>query len=466
MASSTNHRNLKTVYLGNHVALGDKEKARRIAKGAMALRDPLAFEDEGTPLGKIASYEVTLHHKILNGKFIDDAAIELESSILDSYLTGVAIRNLLKEQPEEVTFIVRSPEYARHHVISLEAAKAGHRVIYLGRSYNISESSSHAIAWDWSSFRSLNPVTNEFDLTKSQEVPSQRSLRRIEAHRHSLLTSKSHRVYSKSKKGNGLEVVRQLDLRKESKTVLMALSSTDEVIALRTIGAFSEVRYPGVVFASQVEWVKETISWAKARPEVDLVIRVHPREFSGQRNKTRSSMADVWESLLSDLPSNVKLNHPDQGISLYDLFTIVDVISTGWSSAGVEAVAEGIPLVLYDAGLPGYPPRLGRSGSSAEEYFRNLEAALEEEPDRESNRQGAMAWLDLQMNVGTFRVGGRLFESKRYAFPRWLTLAFEGLDRYFYFVYRPLDMVIGKLRQSETKKLTPILSGEQTSFFR
>jgi hypothetical protein len=133
---------------------------------------------------------------------------------------------------------------------------------------------------------------------------------------------------------------------------------------------------------------------------------------------------------------------------------------------GSGAAAEGLPLVLYDSGLPGYPPQLGRSGVSAKEYFVNLETALGEEPDREANKQKAMAWLDFQMNLGTFRVGGRMFESRRYLFPRWLTLIFEGVDRYFFFVSRPLDMFIGKLRKSESIKIVPVLNRDQTSLFR
>ena len=69
------------------------------------------------------------------------------------------------------------------------------------------------------------------------------------------------------------------------------------------------------------------------------------------------------------------------------------------------------------------------------------------------------------MNLGTFKVGGRLLESQRYKFPRWLTLVFEGVDRYFYLVYRPLDLVLGRARKSETEKILPLMTGEKHSLF-
>lgn len=466
MSSNFNHSDLDTLYLGSRVSKDDKEEARRIAKKAMAMDDPLKFAIDGMPIGKIASYEVILHHKILDSKFTGDSAIDLENAIRDCYLTGVAIRSLLLDQSSQATFVVRSPQYATHHVICLEASKAGHRVIFLDGSPNISESSSHATVWDWSLFRGANPARDEFDVSKVLGNIPVDQLVRIETHRQSLQSAKSHKVYSESKKGNPSEVMSELGLRGNSKILLIALSSSDEVISSRMVDAFPKERYPGVVFESQVEWVKGTISWAISHPQVDVVIRVHPREFPNSRNRTRSSMADVWEKLLSELPSNVKLNHPDQGISIYDLFTVVDVVSTGWSSVGVEAAAEGLPLVLYDSGLPGYPHQLGRGGVSAKEYFVNLETALGEEPDGEANKQKAMAWLDFQMNLGTFRVGGRMFESRRYLFPRWLTLIFEGVDRYFFFVSRPLDMLMGKLRKSESIKIVPVLNRDQTSLFR
>ena len=465
MASSLNGAIQQTEWLGSRVSELDRDHARRIAQSAMELVEPLDLEIDGVRLASIASYEVILNHKILDGNFTGEAASELEDAIRNCYLTGLAVRRLFSENKGPLTVVVRNPAYATHQIVALEAARAGHRVLYLNGSYNISETYSHGEIWDWRKFGIVNPARDEFKSTKELFLVPARRVERIENHSRSLRAATSHRVYSAPETRSLTAVRSKLNIEPGSKTVLLALNSTDEVIAARSNGSFSEERYPGRVFESQIHWVRETISWARVRPETNLIIRVHPREFPNSRSNVRSEMAKVWEDLLSELPANVKLNHPDQNISVYDLLSTVSVVSTGWSSVGLEAALQGLPVVLYDSGLPGFPAELGRSGLTPSDYFQNLTAALEEKHDKERTRQRSLFWLDLQMNLGTFKVGGRLLESQRYKFPRWLTLVFEGVDRYFYLVYRPLDLVLGRARKSETEKILPLMTGEKHSLF-
>jgi hypothetical protein len=465
MASSLNGAIQQTEWLGSRVSELDRDHARRIAQSAMELIEPLDLEIDGVRLASIASYEVILAHKILDGKFTGEAASELKDAIRNCYLTGLAVRRLFSENKGPLTVVVRNPQYATHHIVALEAARAGHRVLYLDGSYNISETYSHAAIWDWRKFGIVNPARDEFKTTKERFLVPASRVERIENHSRSLRAATSHRVYSAPETRSLTAVRSKLNIEPGSKTVLLALNSTDEVLASRSIGSLTEERFPGRVFESQIHWVRETISWAEVRPELNLIIRVHPREFPNSRSNLRSEMANVWEDLLSELPANVKLNHPDQNISVYDLLSTVSVVSTGWSSVGLEAALQGLPIVLYDSGLPGFPSEIGRSGLTPSDYFRNLTAALEEKPDKERTRQRSLFWLDLQMNLGTFKVGGRLLESQRYKFPRWLTLVFEGVDRYFYLVYRPLDLVLGRARKSETEKILPLMTGEKHSLF-
>ena len=43
--------------------------------------------------------------------------------------------------------------------------------------------------------------------------------------------------------------------------------------------------------------------------------------------------------------------------------------------------------------------------------------------------------------------------------------SFFGVNRYLYLVYRPLDLVLGRVRKSETEKILPIVTGEKYSLF-
>lgn len=164
----------------------------------------------------------------------------------------------------------------------------------------------------------------------------------------------------------------------------------------------------------------------------------------------------MWVALLKDLPSNVFLNHPDQKISIYELFEEVDVVVTGWSSVGIEAAARNVKLITYDSSLPGYPANIGLTGATEEEYFSNLEFALACR-DSINYRDNALKWLDLVMNVGTTRLGGRFLASKRNLLPRWVNLVLEGLDRYLFFIYRPLDLWRGLLFEPTDGKFKKVI---------
>jgi hypothetical protein len=251
------------------------------------------LEIDGVRLASIASYEVILAHKILDGKFTGEAASELKDAIRNCYLTGLAVRRLFSENKGPLTVVVRNPQYATHQIVALEAARAGHRVLYLNGSYNISETYSHGEIWDWRKFGIVNPALDEFKSTKELFLVPARRVERIDHHSRSLRAATSHRVYSAPETRSLTAVLSKLNIEPGSKTVLLALNSTDEVIAARSNGSFSEERYPGRVFESQIHWVRETISWAKVRPELNLIIRVHPREFPNSRSNVRSEMANV-----------------------------------------------------------------------------------------------------------------------------------------------------------------------------
>ena len=80
---------------------------------------------------------------------------------------------------------------------------------------------------------------------------------------------------------------------------------------------------------------------------------------------------------MQDLPENVRVNWPDDGMSLYDWLEVIDVGLTSWSSAGKEFALWGIPNLSYTGELTFYPKGdLGYIGETPDEFFQQLECAL------------------------------------------------------------------------------------------
>jgi hypothetical protein len=165
-------------------------------------------------------------------------------------------------------------------------------------------------------------------------------------------------------------------IKPEQKILLMTLSSYDEAYAALLIDGFPITKVFSDVFRTQAEWVKATTEWVATRPDLFLVIRVHPRDFPNKREALRSEQSYMLEKLLEEVPQNVYVNWPQEGVSLYELLEDTNIVLTGWSVTAMEALVLGIPVVTYDANLPSYPPDIHYTGRSESEYFANIDRAL------------------------------------------------------------------------------------------
>jgi hypothetical protein len=172
-----------------------------------------------------------------------------------------------------------------------------------------------------------------------------------------------------------------VDLRRQwrigaRKVICATMSSPDETFGGEVAGVLSPVG--GLLFPTQVDWIRNLIAYVKARPDLFLVIRVHPREFPNKRERLVSDHAKMLMEAFATLPGNVRVNWPADRVSLYDVAVITDVFVNAWSSAGREMAWLGLPVVLYSPHLTHYPPDLNYVGSTEPEYFRQIEQALKD----------------------------------------------------------------------------------------
>ena len=131
------------------------------------------------------------------------------------------------------------------------------------------------------------------------------------------------------------------------------------------------------MFESQIAWIHKLVEWAKSRDDVFLIVRVHPRDFPNKREKVLSQQAALLRSALSELPSNAKVNWPEDSLSLHDIAKITDVCLNATSTAGLELLLLGIPTVIHDTDqLYSYPPNLNLCADSVDEYFGKIDDAL------------------------------------------------------------------------------------------
>lgn len=107
----------------------------------------------------------------------------------------------------------------------------------------------------------------------------------------------------------------------------------------------AQLHYPSNAFASQTEWVAETIRHFAGRPDLQLMIRIHPAEIRGTLRSRQPMLGEIAKRFPS-LPRNVFVIPPDSDVSTYAAMALCDCALIYGTKMGVELAAVGIPVVV------------------------------------------------------------------------------------------------------------------------
>jgi hypothetical protein len=107
----------------------------------------------------------------------------------------------------------------------------------------------------------------------------------------------------------------------------------------------AQLHYPANAFRNQGEWLAETVRWAESRPDICLVIRVHPAELTGSPPSRQPAIEEIRRAFPM-LPRNVILVGPDSDLSSYGLAEAADSVLVYGTKMAVELSAIGIPVIV------------------------------------------------------------------------------------------------------------------------
>lgn len=411
----------------------------------------------GTPVAKFALFETVIKFKKLNLDFTDKEMEFLTSSLSNVIRTTLIARKFLETNRPSIA-ICHTPEYGVNNAFLDQCIRAGVTTYGITNSSNLSEMTTNIVLWNHEDKPGLTPALRTWPGFESFRKRSDDESR-LNKHFRQISLANSPFVYSVQEKGLSPNQIRSLlDLPSGRKIVVLALSSTDEVIASKQIGRNRAVNYPGSVFQDQFDWVQQTIQYFSKRQDIVLVVRLHPRDMPNKRESVKSEQFSRWLDLLEHLPSNVRINLPEQKISFGDLCGVMDVLVTGWSSVALEAMIKGIPAVTYDFNLPSYPHDIHFSGETREQFFSNVEAALEVVVPSTETAVRARSWLAHSLNHITIPLSGRLFENLRTNGSRVVRIFFSAMERYLFWMWRPLEMYsASSIPESSKTKIGDVL---------
>lgn len=154
-------------------------------------------------------------------------------------------------------------------------------------------------------------------------------------------------------------------------------SSRPRIGLLTSVAWDAQLHYEGRAFPSMIEWLLETVRHFAGRPELDLVIRVHPAEVHGFV-PARQRAADEIRRAFPQLPPNVVVVPPEARVSTYALLAGCDTALIHSTKMGVELASMGLPVIVAgEAWIRG--KGIAIEPTSRDEYF----AALDRLPLRE-----------------------------------------------------------------------------------
>jgi hypothetical protein len=107
----------------------------------------------------------------------------------------------------------------------------------------------------------------------------------------------------------------------------------------------AQLYYASNAFPSMREWVLDTIRWFESRPDLQLVVRIHPAELLNPL-VSRQRVADDIAEAFPDLPANVRVVAADDPLNTYALADACDSVLIYGTKMGVELAARGIPVIV------------------------------------------------------------------------------------------------------------------------
>jgi hypothetical protein len=133
----------------------------------------------------------------------------------------------------------------------------------------------------------------------------------------------------------------------------------------------AQLHYRANAFPSMLEWVLQTIRYFGGRPDLQLVIRVHPAERTGYVPSRQPIAAEIARAV-QPLPPNVVVIPPESGVSTYAVARRCNAVLIYGTKTGVELACHGIPIIVAgEAWIRGKGITL--DASTAEEYFALLD---------------------------------------------------------------------------------------------
>jgi hypothetical protein len=126
----------------------------------------------------------------------------------------------------------------------------------------------------------------------------------------------------------------------------LGLDPSKPVIGLLTNVTWdAQLHYPANAFPNMLEWLVQTCEYFATRPDLQLLIRVHPAEISGFPPSRQPILGELGKRL-PVLAPNICVVPPESGMSTYALMSLCNSAIIYGTKMGVELSSVGQPVIV------------------------------------------------------------------------------------------------------------------------
>lgn len=349
--------------------------------------------------------------KLLSEKLTDTAEKYYNDLLYGALLIYYSAIKIVKDQNYN-SLILSNSQYCHNQVLAKILLKRNCKTYSLHNSLNFAYRNSRIILARENFKKYLAELVNDWNQLENHLNINKFRLNQILEHITISSSGSNVMTYSQPiKKSNPLEI---FELKQINKIILVVLSSTDELVAAEMAG-YSNKKKLENVFHSQFEWVNWLIIWAKKNQDRYLIIRVHPREMPNRREGITSESVQRYKDLFKNLPTNVKINWPEDNVSIYDFIPRVECILTSWSSVAKEFALIGCPVISYKNNNRSYPNKIHLVANNIYEFEKYLSTNfLKNEFNRNKQMILTASWLNYEQFQSTLNLefSSHIFEIK------------------------------------------------------
>ncbi|RED37978.1 hypothetical protein BJ123_10557 [Rhodopseudomonas thermotolerans] len=323
---------LERIELGRLLTDEDRQRAQELSR-TVPTAEIADFQFDGLPVGEHCSAGALRYYGIgdLSGEPEGDEVLRryLESGLL----VVLAMRRLLQTNRYDA-IVTNHGIYTPHGIINAVA-----------RSANI-----HTVAWNLA-YRAQCAIFSHNDTyhhtLMNEPVSAWENMAWSPKHEKDILT------YLDSRRGGSRDWIwfnRDADEDMARFAAEVGLDLKKPIIGMLTNVVWdAQLHYPANAFSGMLDWVEQTVKYFAGRPDLQLVVRVHPGELAPPGGQTVSRQP-VAEAIMSycggNLPPNIFIIPPESKTSTYAVADRCNAVIIYGTKTGVELTARGIPVIV------------------------------------------------------------------------------------------------------------------------